>query len=132
MRYHADGFLNLPRGGIRIGAKEARAYNDLVAAVAEKSRGSEIFAGPEAPEVYFLCDKRNLTRIFFEGVSGIRPGSKNTERLRPVFDRADVKVVVWNRSPEFTHGLWRVYREQLWARFPHSKEIGKYTVMWRD
>ncbi|MDQ6893182.1 MAG: glycosyltransferase family 39 protein [Acidobacteriota bacterium] len=132
MRYHADGFLNLPRGGIRIGATEARAYNDLVAAVEEKSRGSEIFAGPEAPEVYFLCGKRNLTRILFEGVSGIRPGSKNTERLRPVFDRADVKVVVWNRSPEFTHGLWRVYREQLWARFPHSKEIGKYTVMWRD
>jgi Dolichyl-phosphate-mannose-protein mannosyltransferase len=132
MRYHADGFLNLPRGGIRIGATEARAYNDLVAAVEEKARGSEIFAGPEAPEVYFLCDKPNLTRILFEGVSGIRPGSKNTERLRPVFDRADVKVVVWNRSPEFTHGLWRVYREQLWARFPHSKEIGKYTVMWRD
>jgi hypothetical protein len=133
IRYHADGALNFPRGGIRIGAKEARAYNDLVAEVgARAGAAGEIFAGPEAPEVYFLCRKRNLTRVFFEGVSGIRPGSKNAEQLRPVFDRDDVKVIVWNRSPEFTHGLWRVYREQLWARFPHSKEIGKYTVMWRD
>ena len=131
LRYHADGYLDLPRGGIRIGANDARAYNELVAAVGERSQGAEIFAGPEAPEVYFLFRKKNLTPILFEGVSGIRPGF-NTERLRPVFDRPDVKVIVWNRRPEFTHGLWRVYREQLWARFPHSQEIGKYTVMWRD
>ena len=132
MRYHADGVLSLPRGGIESGRTRLVRTTSSSSAVREKSGGAEIFAGPEAPEVYFLCDKRNLTRIFFEGVSGIRPGSKNTERLRPVFDRPDVKVVVWNRSPEFTHGLWRLYREQLWARFPHSKEIGKYALMWRD
>jgi len=81
--------------------------------------------------VYFLCGKKNLTRIFFEGTSGIRPGT-NTEGLRQLFDNPAVKVVVWNRAPQFTHGLWRVYRDQLWARFPKSKEIGKYTIMWRD
>ncbi|HYK40850.1 MAG TPA: glycosyltransferase family 39 protein [Thermoanaerobaculia bacterium] len=129
-RYRADGRLAFERGGLAIGASEAKAYNELVAEVTDKARGSEIFAGPEAPEVYFLCGKKNLTRIFFEGTSGIRPGT-NTEGLRKVFDNPAVKVVVWNRAPQFTHGLWRVYREQLWARFPNSKEIGKYTVMWR-
>ena len=128
-RYRADGRLSFERGGLAIGASEARAYNELVAAVAEKARGSEIYAGPEAPEVYFLCGKKNLTRIFFEGTSGIRPGT-NTEGLRKVFADPNVKVIVWNRAPQFTHGLWRVYREQLWARFPNSKEIGKYTLMW--
>jgi len=131
IRYRADGRLAFARGGLAIGASEARAYNELVAAVSEKARGSEIYAGPEAPEVYFLCGKKNLTRIFFEGTSGIRPGT-NTEGLRQLFDNPAVKVVVWNRAPQFTHGLWRVYRDQLWARLPKSKEIGKYTVMWRD
>ena len=131
IRYRPEGRLAFERGGLRIGPSEGRAYTELVAAVAEKARGSEIFAGPEAPEVYFLCGKKNLTRIFFEGASGIRPGS-NTEGLRRIFERPDVKVIVWNRAPQHTHGLWRVYREELWKRFPHSKEIGKFTLMWRD
>jgi hypothetical protein len=131
LRYHPDGRLSIDRGGLRISAQDAQSYAELAAAVSEKARGAEIFAGPEAPEVYFLCKKRNLTRIFFEGASGIRPGT-NTDGLRRFFERPDLKVVVWNRRPHFTHGLWRVYREQLWERFPHTREIGKFTLMWRD
>ena len=131
LRYTADGRLSIERGGLRIDASEAKAYTELVEAVAEKARGTQIYAGPESPEVYFLCAKPNLTRIFFEGVSGVTVKG-DTATLARVFEREDVKVIVWNRHPEFTHGLWRVYRERLWQRFPHSREIGHFTLMWRD
>lgn len=130
-RYFADGRLAIPRAGLRVGAKDARDYAELVSFVREKSGSSTIYAGPEAPEVYFLCAKPNATRILFESVSGITP-TGDTATLSRFFERDDVRVVVWNRRPEFTHGLWRVYRERLGRRFPNFREIGKFTVMWRD
>ena len=129
--YRADTRLSLPRGGLWLPSKEVRDLTQLVSMVREKAGDSQIYAGPEGPEVYFLCEKPNLTRIFFEGPSGVTP-TGDTATLAKLFEREDLKVVVWNRSPQFTHGLWRVYRERLWQRFPNSTEIGKYTVMWRD
>lgn len=143
IRYRADGRLAFDRGKLRVPSTEAQTYTELVAAVAEKAKGGFLYAGPDSPEVYFLCGRRNLTRIFFERLSGVDTRisidpvngirvDSSSDTVRRVFEREDVKAIVWNRSPQFTHGLWRVYRDRLNERFPHSREIGKFILMWRD
>jgi hypothetical protein len=130
-RLETGGRLTPPRGAIRVPRADADVYNELVALVREKAGASPIYAGPEAPEVYFLCGKPNPTRILFEFVSGVSPG-RDTARLSHVFEEPELKVIVWNRHPGFTKGLWDVYKDELHRRFPHSREVGKFTVMWRD
>ena len=59
--------LEDPRGGIRIPATQDY-YLDLVNAMVD-SEGSVIYAGPDAPEVYFLTQTINPTPVFFDHMS---------------------------------------------------------------
>ncbi len=128
-RYRADADLDLPRGGIRVSAADSATYRELAAAVEEKGSGPYIYAGPDCPEVYFLCGKRNPSRFFFEHLSSFYGDSEGILRL---LESRGVRVVVWNTSPDFSRRLQENYRAALASRFPHSRPIGKFVLMWRD
>lgn len=127
--YEAHTPLRLPRAGLRVPADEARTYEALISMVLQKSAGGAIYAGPDCPEVYFLSGRRNPTRFFFDFLGDLYGHPNAVLRL---LEENGVKVVVLNKLPSFSRKSSRVFRTELRRRYPHSTEIGKFTVMWRD
>ena len=58
--------LDLPRGGLRIGAVQAKWYRDAVDLLRTHATSGVIYAGPDAPEIYFLAQLRNPTPAIFD------------------------------------------------------------------
>lgn len=131
MRFAADrqtARLELPRGGIRVTAADAADYRALAQALARRARGGYVYAGPDAPEVYFLAGLRNPTPDlfeFFDSEAG-RP-----ERLIPLLEARGVRAVALNRTPDFSGPLPPALLAELRARYPHTESIGDFEVRWR-
>jgi hypothetical protein len=120
--------LRLSRAGISVTARDARVYETVVATVQAHARGDYIWAGPDAPEVYFLAEKRNPTRTlfdFFESPDG------RTERLLAALERHQVNVVVVNSTPGFSGRLSSALEGELVRRFPHALDVEWLQVRWR-
>lgn len=59
--------LQLDRCGLTVEASLGDVYQRLIATIqTETVPGETILAGPDCPEVYFLSNRRNPTRIFYE------------------------------------------------------------------
>lgn len=128
-RYVADGRLDLPRGGLRLPDNEAEKYEYLVATIDQHSGGGEIYAGPDAPEVYFLSGRRNPTRSFFEFLGEY---SARAESLVPLLEARKTRLVVLNRHPDFSPQPDLDLVLALRARYPKWSFIGEFLVMWKD
>jgi hypothetical protein len=126
--YDAETPLSLERAGLRIPRADAEVYESLIAGIREKGGGHEMYAGPDCPEVYFLSGYRNPTRFFvdFQGDLYDRPN----EILR-LLEEKESSVVVLNRSPSFSRPHSAMFLAAIRERFPHSREIGKFTLFWR-
>ena len=128
-RYVADGRLGMERGGLRVPAEDAEQYGALVAAIEQRNPGPEIYAGPDCPEVYFLSGRRNPTRSFFEFQGEL---GENPEALLPILEARGVRLVVLNRSPDFTDRFDLAFTVALKERFPKRAFIGEFLLMWRE
>jgi hypothetical protein len=128
-RYGGLSRLRLERGGLRIPADQAVNYEALVSAIEERDSGPEIYAGPDCPEVYFLAGRRNPISASFEflGELGSRP-----ELLPFVLETRKIRVVVLNRSPDFSPRYGVALVSALRARYPNSLFIGEFVLMWKD
>jgi hypothetical protein len=103
-------------------------YETLVKTIHEHSQDSDyIFAGPDAPEVYFLSKKRNPTRIFYEFFV---PEHASTQSLIEAIDRYKVRVVVLNRIPEFSRPIQPEFYRAITQRFTHFMDIAHFRVLW--
>jgi hypothetical protein len=127
--YVAQTVLRLPRGGLRVPAADARVYEELVAAIRERAGEGGLWAGPDCPEVYFLSGYRNPTRGFFDFLG---TASDSPEAFLGTLEDARVRVVVLNRAPDFSAPPGPDLRAALATRFPHAREVGKFTLLWRD
>jgi 4-amino-4-deoxy-L-arabinose transferase-like glycosyltransferase len=127
--YSAATRLRSPRAGIDVPASDAREYDALLGAVAKRSAGPDLYAGPDCPEVYFLAGRRNVTRSFFDyqGELYERP----RELLRRI-ESSGMTAVVVDRSPAFSRPQGAAFLDALRARFPESEEFGRFTLYWRS
>jgi hypothetical protein len=132
MYFRADrqtAVLPLPRaGGIRVTPEDARTYPAVVRLLARHARGGYVYAGPDAPEVYFLAGYRNPTRQLFEFFDA--PAGHEARLLRAI-DAAGVTAVALNREPAFSAPPSPALAAALAARFPHAAVAGKFTVRWK-
>ncbi len=126
--YKPLALLDQERASLRVPERERDEYEALVASIQRRSEGPFIFAAPDCPEVYFLSERRNPTGIIFDF---LRPPIPPLELLR-LLDEKRVKVVVINRSPGFSRRHPRLLAAALESPFPHSEEIGRFVVRWRD
>ncbi len=116
--------LPMDRGGILVSSREAEVYADLVETIAAHVGGGSLWAGPDAPEVYFLSGLPNRTPILYEFLSG-------EEDSEPAALRdPDVTVAVVNERPLFSPPLDADTRRRLRARFPESRAVGSWVVRW--
>src|SRR5262249_24173717 len=121
--YRADGVLALARGGLRIPAVEATAYESVVGIIAEHGRGRPLFAGPDCREFYFLSGRPNPTRFFFDFHGGL---SGNPDGLERLLEQERIGIAVVNRSPPVSERLAPSTLQALAVRYPHSVPVFKF------
>jgi hypothetical protein len=125
--------LNIPRaGGIRIPAKQAQEYEEIVRLVQAHATGNYIYAGPDAPEVYFLSDRQNPTADLagFLEPDFLNP-SERSSRILGAIDRHDITLVVLRRNSEYSGPPPSQLRVILDARYPRSEMVGEFEVRWK-
>jgi hypothetical protein len=130
------------RAGLRVSAPEADLYRRLVAAVqAHSSSGDYVFATPDCPQVYFLADRRNPTRTFFDFFDAdYADQPARRARLLALLEERDVPVIVINYQAEFSKTYDPELVRALVARYPHQESVAMdaypgpahFTVRWRD
>ncbi len=121
--------LSLARAGVRVTPEDKMTYEGMAATVEAHAHGDYLWAGPDAPEVYFLTGKRNPTRTLFDFFDS--PGGRAT-RVLEAMDRHSVKVIVLHSRPPFSGPLPRALRDSLERRFPHAEAHGWFQVRWRE
>jgi hypothetical protein len=121
--------LALPRGGIRVTSEDKATYEQTVAAIRAHVRGDYIWAGPDAPEAYFLSGTRNPTRTLFDFFDA--PASR-TARVLDAIHAHQVNVIVLHSRPPFSGPLPSELRDSLIRRFPQSETHGWFEIRWRE
>ena len=121
--------LRLERAeGIQVSDAERAEYERLVPLVRARARGGYAYAGPDAPEVYFLAGLRNPTPTLFDFFDDPRG---RTERVLSALERHGVSVVAINHAPGFSDPMDPRLAAALAARYPNAERVGRFTVRWR-
>jgi hypothetical protein len=117
--------LKLDRGGLRVRAEDAARYEALIGAVQTLAPGRTLWAGPDAPEVYFLSGVPNHTRTLFDFLDvAARP---LIERVRAV----QATLVVLNLRPDFSGAPDQATVDALRADFPNVRSLPGFLIFWR-
>jgi hypothetical protein len=125
--------LNIPRaGGIRIPAKQAQEYEEIVRLVQAHATGKYIYAGPDSPEIYFLSGYQNPTRTLFAFLDPdfLNPGER-TRRILGLIDRDNINLVVLHEDSQFSGSPPAQLRVAIGARFPQSETVDSFEVRWK-
>jgi len=125
----AGELLGGPRGGIRVPPADARLYGEMAIMVSSHLDGGALWAGPDAPEVYFLAGVPNPTPTLYEFLD---PAPTTPGRLDSLFTAADVRVAVVNTRPLFSPPLDPPLLERIVTAFPESSALGPFVVRWRS
>ncbi|MEP7306005.1 MAG: hypothetical protein ABJA98_10855 [Acidobacteriota bacterium] len=125
VRYEANGWLDLPRGGVRVPNVEKRDYEALVRVIQQHAAGGIIYAGPDCPEVYFLSGFKNPTRTFFEFLD---PQEDDLHMIARLVSQRRGRVAVINTDPEFSPPLSRDAQALLERQLPASERVGRFVV----
>lgn len=120
--------LELPRSGLLVTPMQSVVYEDMVKLVQEKAAGRPIWAGPDAPELYFLSGLPNRTRTFFEFLD---PPEQNARPLVERLDALGVGVAVLKLRPDFWPRPTMATMDSLRPAFPHQRKFLDYIVYWR-
>jgi hypothetical protein len=128
---HADRLarLRLPRGGVLARRNDARDYTAAIDTLLAHAHGSFTYAGPDAPEIYFLSGLHNPTRTLFDF---LEPDDARGDRVLAALDRHGITAIAINRKPEFSESLGPDLEAALAERFPVARSVGKFTVRWRE
>jgi hypothetical protein len=121
--------LDLPRGGIRVSTADARVYETLARTVREHADGGGLWAGPDAPEVYYLTGLSNPTPTLYEFLDAAPPRVAGLDTL---FAAHDVRVVVLNRKPLFSAPATADVVTWLYREFPGGRDVGPFSVRWKE
>lgn len=120
--------LDLPRGGLRVTVNDSARFSTLIPFVQEVAAGRTIWAGPDAPEVYFLSGLPNQTRTLFDFLDA------DDVRATPLVERLeqiDADVAVIKLEPGFSPSISPATVSTLRQRYPELRMLNGYAVLWR-
>jgi hypothetical protein len=117
--------MKLPKSGLRVRAADAARYEALIGAVQVLAKDRVLWAGPDAPEVYFLSGVPNRTRTLFDFLDA--EPVPLVERVR----RVGASLVVLNLRPDFSPAPDPATIKALSADFPNVREVPGFLVFWR-
>ena len=123
--------LALPRGGaLRVDPKLAGEYADLIPLIQQHAAGEYIYAGPDAPEVYFLAGNRNPTRTLFDFLD--QDTVHRSQNILDAIARNQVNVIAVREQPYFSQPLSPGLIQALAVQFPNAQTVGEFQVRWRQ
>jgi hypothetical protein len=120
--------LTLPRATLRVEPDGAALYNALIPFVQAQAKGGVIWAGPDAPEIYFLSGLPNHTRTTFDFLD------RSAAAALPLparVARIDASVVVLKQDPQFSVRPTPADIHELGRAYPHQKAFDGFLVLWR-
>ncbi|MCE9601297.1 MAG: glycosyltransferase family 39 protein [Gemmatimonadetes bacterium] len=120
--------LDLPRSGLRVEPLESVVYEGVIRLVQEKAVGGPIWAGPDAPEIYFLSGLPNRTRTFFDFLDG---PAQNSISLVDRIAALEAKVVVVKKNAQFSPALTLAVVDSLRRTYSSQRDFPGYLVLWR-
>jgi len=126
---HDDtAILELPRAGLRIARADAEDYPLAVQLLRTHASSGVTYAGPDAPEVYFLAELRNPTPALFDYQV---PDTLFHQHLLQRFDTLGVNAIALRRRVVHSPPLEPEIQDALVSKFPSAREIGRFTIRWR-
>ncbi len=120
--------LNLPRGGLRIGSVDARLYPEAIRLLQSRATSGVIYAGPDAPELYFLAQLKNPTPAIFDFLV---PDTLFHPNLIQRLDSSGVTAVALRRHVVHSPPLEPEVAAAFVRQFPMALEIGRFTLRWK-
>lgn len=129
LRDNQHAALLLPRGGIDVSPRDSALYVVLVRDLRAHSRSMYTYAGPDAPQIYFLSGLRNPTRTLFDFFDD---SVGRTPRIMRELDARGVTAVAINAHGDFSGAMPTSLAAALEQRFPLHEQIGRFTLRWRE
>jgi hypothetical protein len=117
--------LDVPRGGLTVSAEDATTYQEVIRSLGVGGDAS-IWAGPDAPEIYFLSASRNPTRVLFDFLSGF-----STDSLASFTLHRDLQTIVINHRPPFSPPLSDSVSAVLRRMLPRRAMVGNFELLRR-
>lgn len=111
---------------LRVPPADARAYQDLVAAVDRAGIGPYIFATPDAPEVPFLTGRRNPTGVMYDFFDA---EPDRVRRVVAALDRHEVGGVVLKPRGHFSGPVPPELEQALRRRYPVAEVVGPFVLL---
>lgn len=121
--------LDSRSASIRVTSSDRLMYREVVRLLRSHAYGRYTYAGPDAPEVYFLSGLENPTRSLFDHLDP--SNSARGERLLRTLQDRGVNAVTINLSPRFSDELDRATLRRLRQRYPSRVRVGPFDVRWR-
>jgi hypothetical protein len=119
--------LKLERSGLRVRAADAAGYEKLIGAVQLLAKDHTLWAGPDAPEIYFLSGVPNRTRTLFDFLDAEAGKVPLVERVRA----SQATLVVLKMQPDFSGRPDQATVDALAAEFPNVRTSPGFLVFWR-
>jgi hypothetical protein len=122
-----DTPLGLPRASLMVSKSDRDLYQQVVALIHSASRGDDVHAFPDCPEIYFLSGRPNPTRSNYEF---FRPQS--AEALTAFWQSKRIRVVVLNQTPPYSAPPSEAVLRAARQAFPDGKRVGRFEVRWKS
>lgn len=108
-------------------------YGRLLTLIGDHATDDEfIWAGPDAPEIYFLAGKSNPTRTYFDFFQGENEvGASDHTAFLSRLEETGVRLVVINTRPEFSRPLDPALLARLGEVYPQAVQVGPMWVRWQ-
>ena len=114
---------------IRVSPRDKDVYLRATRLLERHSTGRFIFAGPDAPELYYLSGLENPTRSLFDYRDQSRSGT-GAQLLRTLAKKG-VTAIAINLEPPFSDPLRPAMLAKLRVRYPHGEHVGNFDIRWR-
>jgi hypothetical protein len=122
--------LDGSRASIRVTPSDRAAYRTAAALLERHGSGRYAFAGPDAPELYFLSGRTNPTRSLFDFID-TSDSARGASLLRSLRDRS-VTAIAINVRPAFSDPLDVETLQRLRVLYPHHARVGRFDVRWQQ
>jgi hypothetical protein len=122
-----SGLLEAERGRLWMRPIQAHDYGNVLEIIEQNREGRTIWAGPDAPEIYFFSGARNPTRTMFDFFDAQPMHSRLAEHVQNL----GVGMVVLNLFPGFSPQISEETLVKLLDAYPNHRRTYKFLVLWQ-
>ena len=120
--------LDSRRAAIRVSPGDKAEYDRAVQLLREHSSSPYTYAGPDAPELYYLSGLSNPTPSLFAFLD--TSDSERGDRLLPTLRERHVTAIAINVDPDLSERLDARTTRLLRDVYPRHERVGRFDVRW--